>query len=88
MVVEQTWALIRGLIHSDGCRTTNRVVVRGVAYGYPRYFFNNESRDILTIMSDALDLVGVEWRYNRLNSISIARHTAVELVDQHVGPKS
>jgi len=31
--------LLRGLIHSDGCRTINRV--RDGSYAYPRYFFTN-----------------------------------------------
>jgi hypothetical protein len=41
---------VRGLIHSDGCRSENRVT-RPVAdgtrtYTYTRYFFSNESADI------------------------------------------
>jgi hypothetical protein len=88
IVGQHPWPLIRGLVHSDGCRAMNRVVVRGKAYCYPRYFFSNESRDILTIMGDALDRVGVEWRYNRPNSISVARRAAVELMDMHVGAKT
>ena len=80
--------LIRGLIHSDGCRAINRVVVRGKAYSYPRYFFGNESPDILAIMGRALDSVGVAWRFNRRNSISIARRDAVTTMDAHVGRKS
>lgn len=88
IVNEHPWPLIRGLIHSDGCRGINRVVVRGVAYEYPRYFFSNESRDILAIMGDALDRVGVAWRFNRPNSISIARRAAVAAMDAHLGPKS
>lgn len=87
IVSEQPWSLIRGLIHSDGCRSLNRVLVRGKAYEYPRYFFANESADILTIMGAALDRVGVAWRLNRPNSISVARRDAVALMDQHVGPK-
>jgi hypothetical protein len=51
------------------------------------YFFANESADILTIMGTALDRVGVAWRLNRPNSISVARRDAVALMDQHVGPK-
>ncbi len=82
------WRIIRGLIHSDGCRSVNRVVVRGKAYRYPRYFFSNESRDILQIMGSALDGVGVAWRYNRRNCISIARRAAVATMDAHVGPKT
>jgi hypothetical protein len=88
IVDEHPWSLIRGLIQSDGCRTTNRVVVHGVAYAYPRYFFSNESRDILQIMGDALDRVAVAWRFNRPNCISIAKRDAVALMDEHVGPKA
>jgi hypothetical protein len=64
--------LLRGLFHSDGCRAVNRVTVRGKVYAYPRYFFANESRDILEICGSALDQVGVRWRRNRANSISVA----------------
>jgi hypothetical protein len=81
------WPLIRGLIHSDGCRSMNTVQVRGRRYSYPRYNFSNESRDILAIFGRCLDRAGVAWRYNRSNSISVARRPAVELMDQHVGPK-
>jgi hypothetical protein len=87
IIAEHPWPLIRGLIHSDGSRATNRVRVNGKTYAYPRYFFSNESRDILGIMGDALDRVGVAWRYNRPNSIAIARRAAVETMDAHVGPK-
>jgi hypothetical protein len=87
LVAEHPWPLIRGLIHSDGCRSINRVTIKGVAYAYPRYFFSNRSRDILEIMGDALDRVGVAWRYNMPWSISIARREAVALLDEHVGPK-
>ena len=62
--------------------------MHGVEYRYPRYFFSNESRDILTIMGDALDRVCVAWRFNRPNSISIARRAAVAAMDAHLGPKS
>lgn len=88
IVTARPWALIRGLIHSDGCRAINTVIVRGKQYRYPRYFFSNESLDILGIMGNALDRVGVAYRYNRPNSISIARREAVALMDTYVGPKS
>lgn len=81
------WPLIRGLIHSDGCRTTNHVVTRGKAYAYPRYFFNNKSTDIIAIFTSALDRVGVEWRLNREDCVSIAKRRCVEVMDEHVGPK-
>jgi hypothetical protein len=37
---------IGGLIHSDGCRTTNRVTVGGKRYAHPRSFFWQVSKDI------------------------------------------
>ena len=39
-------------------------------------------------MGDALDHVGVAWRFNRRNSISIAKRGAVALMDEHIGPKT
>jgi hypothetical protein len=52
-----------------------------------RYFFSNESADILGLCAAALDDLGVSWRYSRRNVISIARREAVERLDQFVGPK-
>jgi hypothetical protein len=87
MVDADPWPLIRGLIHSDGCRATNNVVTRGKPYAYTRYFFSNKSTDIIAIFTRALDQVGVEWRMNRWDSVSIAKRRSVELMDEHVGPK-
>jgi len=56
-------------------------------YAYPRYFFSNMSADIRAIYTDALDLLGVAWRQNRHNSISVARREAVAALDAFVGPK-
>ncbi|WBB67357.1 transcriptional regulator [Micromonospora sp. WMMD812] len=79
---------LRGLFHSDGARFANRVRVRGKEYVYPRYMFVNESADIMGLCQWALDLLGVAWRMNRRNSLSVARRDAVATLDQHVGPKS
>ena len=83
--------LIRGLIHSDGCRFTNRVrrpLKNGDRwYEYPRYMFTNESADILAICGEALDQLGVSWRFSRRNTISVAHRDAVARLDQFVGPK-
>ncbi|MFD0785478.1 transcriptional regulator [Micromonospora azadirachtae] len=78
----------RGLFHSDGCRISNPVTVRGKHYVYPRYLFTNESTDIMGLCQWALDLLGVAWRMNRRNSLSVARREAVAALDRHVGPKS
>ncbi|HEY2508789.1 MAG TPA: transcriptional regulator [Streptosporangiaceae bacterium] len=81
----------RGLIHSDGSRFTNRVR-RPLAdgdhwYEYPRYMFTNESRDILALCGEALDQLGVSWKFSRPNTISVARRDAVARLDEFVGPK-
>jgi hypothetical protein len=81
----------RGLFHSDGCRVVNRVRRRSATgerrYEYPRYFFSNESPDILSLCGSALDQLGISWRYTRPNAISVARREAVARLDEFVGPK-
>jgi hypothetical protein len=76
-------ALLRGLIHSDGCRVLNRVNGKD----YLRYFFNNRSGDILRIFTEACDSISLRWRQNRLDSISIARREDVRRLDRVIGPK-
>ncbi|WP_432050624.1 transcriptional regulator [Verrucosispora sp. NA02020] len=85
---EHAGHFVRGLFHSDGTRCANRVTVRGRTYVYPRYMFVNESADIMGLCQWALDLLGVAWRMNRRNSLSVARREAVAVLDRHVGPKS
>ena len=91
IVAEHPGALARGLFHSDGCRFLSRVR-RPLASGdrwyvYPRYMFTNESPDILRLCGQALDQLGVEWRYSRRDTISVARREAVARLDEFVGPK-
>lgn len=78
--------LLRGLIHSDGCRCTNRVW--NGRYEYIRYFFTNSSEDILQIFRDACDAIGVPHRNSKPNTISIARREGVAMLDAFIGPKS
>lgn len=85
------WEFIRGLVHSDGCRITNWTE-HGAAgtrkrYEYNRYFFTNASADIRGLYCEALDQVGVEWRYSNSRNISVAKKSSVALMDRHVGPK-
>jgi hypothetical protein len=79
--------LVRGLIHSDGCRVTNRVVTRGRRYEYLRYFFTNESSDIRELFIDACSRLGVDARHNNRNSVSVARRDSVVILERVVGPK-
>ncbi|MEU2596854.1 helix-turn-helix domain-containing protein [Streptomyces hirsutus] len=89
------WKLIRGLIHSDGCRITNWTTrtVRGELkrYEYPRYVFANKSDDIRALYTDTLDRLGVEWTHCTRGgapfNISVAKKASVALLDLHVGPK-
>ena len=81
----------RGLFHSDGCRAMNRVR-RVLAdgdhwYGYPRYLFVNMSQDILQFCGEALDRLGVEWRFSKPTTISVAKKGAVARLDEFMGPK-
>ncbi|MEV5831513.1 helix-turn-helix domain-containing protein [Spirillospora sp. NPDC052242] len=88
---EFTEELVRGLIHSDGCRSMNRVrrPVGGEDrwYEYPRYNFTNESMDIQKIFTDALDRLGIAWRQMNRKNVSVARREAVARLDEFVGPK-
>jgi hypothetical protein len=80
--------LLRGLIHSDGCRVTNRVKGAGKTYAYPRYNFTNHSRDIRQIFCDYCDALGIAWRQMNWKNISVARREAVAKLDTFIGPKT
>ncbi|WP_433185429.1 transcriptional regulator [Actinoallomurus sp. CA-150999] len=91
LVERFTKPFVRGLIHSDGSRSTNRVRHATETgdrwYEYPRYFFTNESADITQLFTDALDRLGIAWRHSNRNNISVARRDAVARLDGFVGPK-
>lgn len=87
IVDQEPRALLRGLIHSDGCRSMNRVNGRGKQYAYPRYTFSNASDDIRRIFTDACDGLGIEWRQMNARNISVARRASVARLDAFVGPK-
>jgi hypothetical protein len=81
----------RGLFHSDGCRLINRIrrpLKDGERwYEYPRYLFVNRSADIHRLCGEALDRLGVAWRFSKPTTISVARREAVARLDEFVGPK-
>ncbi|MET7622083.1 helix-turn-helix domain-containing protein [Streptomyces sp. NPDC005408] len=89
------WEFIRGLIHSDGCRsinwTTRMIGGERRRYEYPRYWFTNVSDDIRQLYTNTLNQVGVEWkqctRAGKPYNISVAKRASVALMDAHVGPK-
>jgi hypothetical protein len=78
--------MIRGLIHSDGCRTINPVW--NGRYAYPRYFFTNNSDDIHQIFRDTCNRVGIGNRNSKPNTISLAKRQDVATLDRFIGPKS
>jgi hypothetical protein len=80
---------LRGLVHSDGCRSINRVRGKnGAIYDYVRYTFSNRSNDIRRLFCDACDRLSVEWRQMNQFNISVARRLSVRRLDQIVGPKA
>jgi hypothetical protein len=87
ILVRHPWRFLRGLIHSDGCRSINTIKHPGKTYRYPRYEFSNRSDDIRDLFSEFCDLVGVEWRRMNRWTISVAKRDSVALMDRHIGPK-
>ena len=80
--------LVRGLIHSDGCRVTNFTVSSaGKRYEYPRYHFSNRSDDIRELFVSTCHLIGVDCRPNNRWNISVARRASVAILDEFIGPK-
>lgn len=80
--------LLRGLIHSDGCRVMNRATMPKKTYFYSRYHFSNRSQDIHAIFRDACDRIGVEWRASGRYTTNVSKRASVEKLDQFIGPKS
>jgi hypothetical protein len=88
VVVGHGKPFLRGLIHSDGCRSSNTVRHARKTYEYPRYTFSNRSDDIRRIFCDACDLLGIEWRVMNACNISVARRASVARLDEFIGPKT
>lgn len=92
IVDEHPWQLLRGLLHSDGCRTINRFETklpsgRVAEYAYPRWFFSNESEDIRGLFARTCEAVGVRWTQSNRRNLSVSHRRSVALLDEHVGPK-
>jgi Homeodomain-like domain len=74
--------LLRGLIHSDGCRFQNT----GTNWSWPRYSFSQVSDDIRTMFCDACDRLGLRWTRAR-TTIYVSRKADVAILDEFIGPK-
>lgn len=85
--------LIRGLIHSDGCRAENQFETklpsgRIAEYAYVRYFFSNLSADIREIFIEHCRMLGVRVTLSNHRNLSIADRASVAILDELVGRKS
>ncbi len=85
-------ALIRGLIHSDGCRAVNCFKTklpsgRVAQYQYVRYFFSNLSADIRQIFIDHCELLGIRVTQSNHRNLSVAHRHSVAILERIVGPK-
>ena len=83
---------LRGLIHSDGCRTINRFTTRLPSgrvreYAYPRYFFSNESPDVRAMFCRTCERLDIRWTQSNRRNISVAHRASVARLDELVGPK-
>jgi hypothetical protein len=85
LVVRWPALLLRGLIHSDGCRFQN--TGRG-GWSHPRYAFDNLSDGIRSIFSDTCDLMGLHWTASGGKTIYVSRKADVATLDRFVGPKA
>ena len=92
IVEEHPGAFLRGLFHSDGCRTNNwtarMVAGERKRYDYPRWQFVNESAEIRQWCCDALDLLDIPWRQSNRKTISVSTRAGVARLDELVGPKT
>lgn len=87
LLADESTSLLRGLIHSDGCRSVNTIKHPKKTYVYPRYLFSNYSDDIRQIFCDACDRLGVKWRRMNATNISIARRESIAAMDEFIGPR-
>lgn len=86
-------ALLRGLIHSDGCRVTNNRG-HGTSWSAPRYAFTNVSSDITSIFCTACEKLGLRWtgafRSGEQSAVTVyvSRKADVARMDEFIGPKA
>ena len=77
--------LLRGLIHSDGCRFMN--TGRG-GWRNPRYSFSNLSPGIRWIFFDVCDLLELHATWAAPKTIYVSRKADVARMDEFIGPKA
>jgi len=93
IVDRHPWPFLRGLLHSDGCRTINRFSTklpsgRVANHEYPRWFFSNLSDDIRELFCRTCEAVGVRWTQSNPRNISVSHRDSVAKLDEFVGLKA
>ena len=84
--------MIRGLIHSDGCRVINRFSTklpsgRVAEYSYVRYFFSNLSAEIRMIFAEHCELLGIRVTQSNHRNLTVSHRDSVSILETLVGPK-
>jgi hypothetical protein len=77
--------LLRGLIHSDGCRFIN---TGRANWRWPRYGFANKSAGIRQIFCDGCDCLDLRWTRAGDRQIYVSRKADVARLDEFIGPKA
>ena len=75
--------LLRGLIHSDGCR----IIANDRGRPSVRYHFSNLSEDIKSIYCESLDALGIPWTRPCDKQIAVYKKEAAARLDSFIGPK-
>lgn len=75
--------LLRGLIHSDGCRFQN---TGRCGWSNPRYKFTNYSPDIHDIFRATCGRLSVRWT-SAPHTTYVSRKVDVARLDEFIGPK-
>ncbi len=93
VVEAQPRPFLRGLIHSDGCRSVNRFRTRLPSgrlaeYAYPRYFFSNLSPEIRALFCDACGRLGIRTTQSNPRNVSVSHRHSVAVLEELVGPKA
>ncbi|HEX2410500.1 MAG TPA: hypothetical protein VHJ39_04970 [Solirubrobacteraceae bacterium] len=84
---------LRGLLHSDVCRTVNRFSTRlpsgrVAEYAYRRWLFSNRSTDIRALLCEYCDRLGIRCTQSNPRNISVSHRTSIALLDSFVPAKS
>ena len=84
--------LLRGLIHSDGCRTVNRFKTRAAVRARGRVrlsalLLQQPVGRHPRVFCESCERLGLRWTQSNHRNISISHRTSVALLDEYMGPK-